>query len=38
MKTNKRYRQVTERILQKADKSTFESGVKRLTRDELYER
>lgn len=34
----KRYQQVTERILQKADNSTFQFAEKRLTRDELYER
>ena len=34
----KRYQQVTSRLLQHAESSTFELGNKTWTRDELYER
>ena len=34
----KRYQQVTERILQQAERSQFDSGNRKWTRDELYER
>ena len=34
----KRYQQVTNRLLEHAEASTFELGTKKLTRDELYER
>ncbi|HEC05107.1 MAG TPA: hypothetical protein ENI84_02790 [Thiothrix sp.] len=35
---NKRYQQVTDRILQKAESSEYKSGGRSWTRDELYER
>ena len=34
----KRYQQVTNRLLQHAEASTYELGAQKLTRDELYER
>lgn len=34
----KRYQQVTERILQQAERSRFNSDGRKWTRDELYER
>ncbi len=36
--SNQRYQQVTERILEQAECSQFESNGRKWTRDELYER
>ena len=35
---NQRYQQVTERILKQAEQSGFDSGKRRCTRAEIYER
>ncbi len=35
---NQRYLQVTERILRQAEQSRFDSGKRKCTREELYER
>lgn len=35
---NQRYQQVTERILKQAEQSKFDSGNRRCTREEIYER
>lgn len=35
---NEHYRQVTERLLQQAEQSQFNSGDRQWSRDELYER
>ena len=36
--STKRYQQVTERILEQAERSKFNSNGRKWTRDELYER